>query len=162
MWAWEGIGEVTNRSASAHASNHTSRMTEGSCDPPRRQTETYADVFRAPLTWSGAAWSQTSPTSAANSSPPWPKSRRGSHTNGYTNGRSRVVCEEPHGPPSLLSLASTWLLILGSVSGVTKTDRLPASALRMRTTHRRPYSSFQGTVHRARNCDLRGPSPCPG
>ena len=64
--------------------------------------------------------------------------------------------------PHCIPLVPTWLLILASVSGITKADRLPAPALRERTTHRRPYSSSQGPVHRARICDLLGLSPCPG
>ena len=35
----------------------------------------YLDLSLPLSTWSGAGWSQTSPTSAVNSSPPWPRSR---------------------------------------------------------------------------------------
>ena len=45
----------------------------------RRPSETCSGVSQPIPTWSGAVWFPTSPPSAANSSPPWPKSRiRGS------------------------------------------------------------------------------------
>jgi len=55
----------------------------------RRLAMTYSGVSRPLATWSGDAWSQTSPISAASPSPPWPRSREVGHTSRRTNVRER-------------------------------------------------------------------------
>jgi len=63
-----------------HTREHTSRGTRVFWYHPRGPSVTYFSVSRSPPTWSGAAWSPTSPTSAANSSPPCQKSREEGRT----------------------------------------------------------------------------------
>src|ERR687897_2290590 len=59
-------------------------------------------------TWSGAAWSPTFPTSAANSSPPWPRS---SGRGGYASGHTCIgALREREGSGCVL--VSTWWIPL--------------------------------------------------
>ena len=71
-YGWVVVGGV--RRTARRGAGHTSRESGVYWYGPRSPAKTYSNVSRPPYARSGAAWSPTSSTSAANWSPPWPKS----------------------------------------------------------------------------------------
>src|SRR5215217_7396458 len=77
-WAHSKAVEATQRPSSrgSRTTPMSTPVDEGDLfmSHPRSPAKTCSNFSRLPLTWYGAAWSQTSPPSAANSSPPWSRS----------------------------------------------------------------------------------------
>ena len=101
----------------------------GPSRPPKRSSETYPDVSRPLSTRSGAAWSPTSPTSAANSSPPWPRSRERGRTPAqcliYRYFKARYARAAPTAMPrasNAISLATRWRFTFLHFSSNTRAE----------------------------------------
>ena len=113
----------------AHTSGHTSQGSEANRCRLRGPSKAYSDISQPLPTWSGAAWSPTSPTSAANSSPPWPRSRERGRTPAqcliYRYFRARYARAAPTAMPrasSAISLATRWRFTFLHFSTCTRAE----------------------------------------